>query len=97
MYAQMAGIPSRSTFRRTRIRDRCLGKPSSQTILWSWTAIARSPLMGTSSTIRHARSIRTSALTGPWSFLYEPTHDAFLGSHDYGRVSLTIRNEWAKY
>jgi hypothetical protein len=28
---------------------------------------------------------------------YEATHDAFLDSHDYGRVVLTIENNWAKY
>jgi hypothetical protein len=28
---------------------------------------------------------------------YEANHDAFLDSHDYGRVALTIRNQWAKY
>ena len=31
------------------------------------------------------------------TFTYEVTHDAALDSHDYGRVVLTIRNEWAKY
>ena len=30
-------------------------------------------------------------------FKYEVTHDAFLDSHDYGRIVLTIRIEWAKY
>ncbi len=31
------------------------------------------------------------------SFTYEVSHDAALDSHDYGRISLNIRNDWAKY
>ncbi len=31
------------------------------------------------------------------TFKYEVTHDAFLDSHDYGRVVLTVQNVWAKY
>ena len=31
------------------------------------------------------------------SFSYVVTHNEFLDSLDYGRVSMTIRNEWSKY
>jgi hypothetical protein len=31
------------------------------------------------------------------TFKYEAYHDAFLDSHDYGRVVLTVKNQWAKY
>jgi hypothetical protein len=30
-------------------------------------------------------------------FKYEVTSDSFLDSNNYGRVVLTIRNDWAKY
>jgi hypothetical protein len=39
----------------------------------------------------------TIALDGSKIFKYEVTHDAFLDSHDYGRVVLTVQNVWAKY
>jgi hypothetical protein len=39
----------------------------------------------------------TIALDGSEIFKYEVTHDAFLDSHDYGRVVLTVQNVWAKY
>jgi hypothetical protein len=36
-------------------------------------------------------------LDGSRDIKYEVTHDAFLDSHDYGHVLLTIQNAWAKY
>lgn len=36
-------------------------------------------------------------LDASYQIKYEVTHDAFLDSQDYGRVLVTITNEWAKY